>query len=150
MVMEVKLHYFNGHGSTMAVAIKNQAQLKKLRIAKFIKKWKKKNLLPRKQCNFTFVTVVALWLYQQMIWQNNSNINRPKNHGEIENCNLKSHLWYFAVSKYPTTNMQPLRIAKMQGSAIKWRGQIKCFSSLIFLETVVQLSGVNYVPIFHE
>ena len=45
-VTEVKLHYFRGRGSTMAVAVKIQVQLKKLRIAKFIQKWKKKNLLP--------------------------------------------------------------------------------------------------------
>ena len=45
-VTAVKLHYFRGRGSTMAVAVKNQVQLKKLRIAKFIQKWKKNFLLP--------------------------------------------------------------------------------------------------------
>ena len=45
-VTEVKLHYFHGRGSTTVVAVKNQVQLKKLRIAKFIQKWKKKFLLP--------------------------------------------------------------------------------------------------------
>ena len=47
MLMEVKLHYFHGHGSTTAVAVKNQVKLKKLRIAKFFQKWKKNILLPR-------------------------------------------------------------------------------------------------------
>ena len=46
-VMEVKLHYFRCCGSAMVVAVKNQVQLKKLRIAKFIQKWKKKILLPQ-------------------------------------------------------------------------------------------------------
>ena len=40
-----KITLFPGHGSTTVVAVKNQVQLKKLRIAKFIQKWKKKNLL---------------------------------------------------------------------------------------------------------
>ena len=35
MVTEVKLHYFRGRDSTTAVAVKNQVQLKNLRIAKF-------------------------------------------------------------------------------------------------------------------
>ena len=35
---EVKLDYFRGCGSTMAVAVNNQVQLKKLRISKFIQK----------------------------------------------------------------------------------------------------------------
>ena len=75
MVMEVKLDYFHGCGSTTVVALKNQVQLKKLRIAKFIQKWKKKFFTaiamvlprPRKQCNFTSVTVVLPRFYQQMI-----------------------------------------------------------------------------------
>ena len=46
MVMEVKLHYYRGRGSTTVVAVKNQVLLKKLRIAKFIQKWKKNILLP--------------------------------------------------------------------------------------------------------
>ena len=48
MVMKVKLQYYRDHDSTTVVAVKNQVQLKKLRIAKFIQKWncrkKKKNL----------------------------------------------------------------------------------------------------------
>ena len=46
-VMEVKLHYFRGHGNTTVVVVKNQVQLKKLRITKFIQKWKKKMLQPQ-------------------------------------------------------------------------------------------------------
>ena len=75
-LMEVKLDYFRGHGSTTAVAVKNQVQLKKLRIAKFIQKLKKKFTAtsvvlpqPRKQCNFTSITVVVPRLYLQMIWR---------------------------------------------------------------------------------
>ena len=44
--MELKLCYFRGRGNTTAVAVKNQVLLKKLRIAKFIQKSKKKFLLP--------------------------------------------------------------------------------------------------------
>ena len=70
-VTEVKLHYFRGRGSTTVVAVKKQVQLKNLRIAKFIQKWKKKFLrpLPWKQRNFTSITVVLPRLYQQMIWR---------------------------------------------------------------------------------
>ena len=75
-VMEVKLQHFLGRGSTTVVAVKNQVQLKKLRIAKFLQKWKKNFftatdvVLPqsRKQCDFTSVTTVEPRLYQQMIW----------------------------------------------------------------------------------
>ena len=53
--------------------VENQA---KLRITKFIQKWK--NLLPLpwllswqwNQCNFTSATTVVPWYYLQMIWRN--------------------------------------------------------------------------------
>ena len=66
--MEVKSHYFCGRGSTTAVAVKNQVQLKKLRIAKFIQKWKKKILLPRPWYYHDHGSSVILlpspWLYR--------------------------------------------------------------------------------------
>ena len=69
-VTEVKLHYFRGCGSTTVEAVKNQVLLNKLRISKFIQKWKKKILLP------------LLWYY----------------HGHGSSAILLPSLWYYRGS----------------------------------------------------